>query len=191
MEEFEGKNILPHKGKNYIPNDGQLWHDIVQKYHDHLTAGHPGELQTFNVVKEHYWWPGLQVFVKNYVQGCGTCQQFKIDSNPVKPAFMPLEGAKCQGFISRTPVWVRDGSLPKGLNEYPAQLPCLGQLRTCVGSKSLVMQDYKQLPWLIMAPEYFGNLRREMSRVATRTFNVLYYFPFIWFIGSHYPRSYI
>ena len=57
-------------------------------------AGHPGELQMFNVVKEHHWWPGLQVFVKNYVQGCGTCQQFKIDRNPTKPVFMPLEGAK-------------------------------------------------------------------------------------------------
>ena len=94
IEEFEGKNILFYKGKNYIPNDGQLRHDIVQKYHDHLTAGHPGELQTFNVVKEHYWWPGLQIFVKNYVKGCGTCQQFKIDRNPTKPAFMPIEGAK-------------------------------------------------------------------------------------------------
>jgi Integrase zinc binding domain/Integrase core domain len=57
-------------------------------------VGHPGELQTFNVVKEHYWWPGLRVFIKNYVQGCGTCQQFKIDRNPSKPAFMPIKGAK-------------------------------------------------------------------------------------------------
>ena len=73
VEEFKGKNILFYKGKNYILNDSQLWHDIVQKYHDHLTARHPGELQTFNVVKEHYWWPGLQVFVKNYIQGCRTC----------------------------------------------------------------------------------------------------------------------
>ena len=80
----------------------------------------------------------------------------------------------CQGFTGRTPVRVRDGSLPEGLNEYPAQLPRLGQLWTCVGSKSLVMQDCKRLPRLITAPEYFGNLRREMSQVATRTFNVLY-----------------
>ena len=97
----------------------------------------------------------------------------------------------CQGFIGRTPARVRDGSLPEGLNEYPTQLPRLGQLRTRVGSKSLVMQDYKRLPRLITAPEYIGNLQREMSQVATWTFNVLYHFPFIWFNGSHYPRSYI
>jgi Integrase zinc binding domain len=72
----------------------ELRREIVQSYHDHLTVGHPEELQTFNAVKEHYWWPGLRVFIKNYVQGCGTCQQFKIDINSTKPAFMPLKQAK-------------------------------------------------------------------------------------------------
>ena len=67
VEEFKGKNILFYKGKNYISNDGELQQDIIQKYQDHPMAGHLEELQTFNVVKEHYWWPGLQVFVKNYV----------------------------------------------------------------------------------------------------------------------------
>ena len=59
VEEFEGKNILFYKGKNYIPNNGELCCDIVQKYHDHLMARPPGELQMFNVIKEHYWWPGI------------------------------------------------------------------------------------------------------------------------------------
>jgi hypothetical protein len=61
-------------------------------FHDHDTAGHPGELETFNSIRQHYWWPGLRSFVKNYVQGCGTCQQFKIDRHPSKPAFVPTEG---------------------------------------------------------------------------------------------------
>jgi Integrase zinc binding domain len=94
VEEFEEGNILFSKGKNYVPINVELQREIVQRYHNHLTAEHPGELQTFNTVREHYWWPGLQVFIKNYVQGCGICQQFKIDRNPTKPAFMPLEGAK-------------------------------------------------------------------------------------------------
>ena len=38
--------------------------------------------------------PGLRTFVKNYVQGCGTCQQFKIDRSPAKPSYMPTEGPK-------------------------------------------------------------------------------------------------
>jgi hypothetical protein len=94
VEEFEGENILFYNGKNYVLIDAEFWREIVQRYHNHLTAGHPGELQTFNTVKEHYWWPGLQVFIKNYVQGCGTCQQFKINRNPSKPAFIPIKGAR-------------------------------------------------------------------------------------------------
>jgi hypothetical protein len=47
----------------------------------------------YNVVKKHYWWPGLWIFIKNYVKGCGICQQFKIDQNPSHPSFIPVEGA--------------------------------------------------------------------------------------------------
>ena len=54
-------------------------------------AGHPGELETYNLVKEHYWWPGLRSF--NYVHGCSQCQQFKINRNPSHPAFLLTEGA--------------------------------------------------------------------------------------------------
>ena len=32
--------------------------------------------------------------MKNYVQGCGICQQFKIDRSPSKPAYLPTEAAK-------------------------------------------------------------------------------------------------
>jgi hypothetical protein len=94
VEEFKGENVLFYKEKNYVLIDMELCREIVRRYHDHPTAGHPAELQTFNAVKEYYWWPGLQVFIKNYVQGCGTCQQFKINRNPLKPAFMPIKGAK-------------------------------------------------------------------------------------------------
>jgi Integrase zinc binding domain len=59
VEKFEGENILFYKEKNYVPMDAELRRKIVRRYHDHPTAGHPGELQTFNAVKEHYWWPGL------------------------------------------------------------------------------------------------------------------------------------
>jgi hypothetical protein len=54
VEKFEGENVLFYKGKNYVPIDVELHREIVQRYHDHATAGHSGELQTFNVVKEHY-----------------------------------------------------------------------------------------------------------------------------------------
>jgi hypothetical protein len=33
------------------------------------------------------------MFVKNYIQGCGTCQQFKINRSPSNPAYIAIEGA--------------------------------------------------------------------------------------------------
>ena len=72
----------------------ELRQDIVHSFHDHATAGHPGEIGTYNAVRQNYWWPGLRTFVKNYVQGCGTCQQFKINQTPSRPAYIPTEGAK-------------------------------------------------------------------------------------------------
>ena len=94
LEKHNGKNIMFYKEKNYIPNDMELRRDILKMFHDHETAGHPGELETFNSIKQHYWWPGMRTFVKRYVQGCGVCQQFKINRNPSHPSYQPIEGSK-------------------------------------------------------------------------------------------------
>ena len=64
LEEHNGKNVMFYKGKNYILNDLDLRRDIVKMFHDHEMAGHPGELETFNSVKQYYWWPGMRTFVK-------------------------------------------------------------------------------------------------------------------------------
>ena len=94
LEKHGDKNILFYKDKNYIPDDLDLRQDIVKLFHDHEMAGHLGELETYNSVKQHYWWPGMCTFVKRYVQGCGICQQFKINRNPSHPSYLPIEGAK-------------------------------------------------------------------------------------------------
>ena len=56
--------------------------------------GHPGELETYNTLRQHYWWPGLRTYVKNYVCGCGSCQQFKIERSLSQPTYLPTEGAQ-------------------------------------------------------------------------------------------------
>ena len=94
MEEMDGQRVLSYKGKNHIPQDAELRRDIVKMFHDHVTAGHPGELETYNVVRQHYWWPGMRSYIKNYVHGCGACQQFKIDRCPSHLSFLPVEGAR-------------------------------------------------------------------------------------------------
>jgi hypothetical protein len=93
IEEVDDQKTIFYKGKQYVPKDQELQQDILKLFHDHEIVGHLGEPETYNSVKQHYWWPGLRVFVKNYVKGCGVCQQFKIDRNPSHPSFIPVEGA--------------------------------------------------------------------------------------------------
>jgi Integrase zinc binding domain len=93
IEEIDRWKTIFFKGKNYIPKYWELRRDIVKMYHNHKMAGHPGELETYNGIRQNYWWPGLQTFVKNYIQGCGVCQQFKINQSPSNPAYIVIEGA--------------------------------------------------------------------------------------------------
>ena len=50
-----------------IPRNMELQREIVKNFHDHETAGHLGEIGTYNAVLQYYWWPGLRSFVKNYI----------------------------------------------------------------------------------------------------------------------------
>ena len=94
IEDMNGRKAIFYKGKNYIPDNQDLRRDIVKMFHNHETARHPGKLKTYNSVRQYYWWPGLRMFIKNYIQGCGICQQFKINRSPSHPAYQPIEGAK-------------------------------------------------------------------------------------------------
>jgi hypothetical protein len=106
------------------------------RYHDALTAGHPGELETYNALHTHYWWPGMHTFVKNYVKGCAFCQQFKINCHLTKPALMPIPGPVSMrpfahismNFITDlSPVWGLDSILSvvdHGLMKGIILVPC-------------------------------------------------------------------
>ena len=59
MEKFNDRKILFFKGRNYIPISETLWKDITKLFHDHETTGHLGELETYNAIRQLYWWPGL------------------------------------------------------------------------------------------------------------------------------------
>ena len=84
--------LIYYKGRCYIPQDIDLRREIVRRHHDSLPMGHPGQFGTKELVSRQFWWPGLSVFVKNFVQGCAVCQQTKINTHPSVPALMPIPG---------------------------------------------------------------------------------------------------
>jgi hypothetical protein len=114
-EEHEGNTILFFKGKAYIPKDEELRREIVRRYHDSRTAGHPGELETFNAIRQHYYWPQMRHYIKKYVEGCMLCQEFKIDRHPANPSLQPIPGSKSpQPFANCSMDMITDLPLIKG-----------------------------------------------------------------------------
>src|SRR5271156_1804 len=84
-------DLLFYKNRCYVPDNLDLRRQITTRYHDTLPAGHPGILRTQELIWQHYWWPGLSTFVKNYVNSCGICQQHKINRHPTKLPLQPIK----------------------------------------------------------------------------------------------------
>jgi len=86
--------ILFFKDRCYIPPHEELWREVVKWYYDSLSGGHPGHFKTLELIRHYYWWPGMTVFVKNYVAGCAICQQMKINTHPSSPGLILMKGQK-------------------------------------------------------------------------------------------------
>ena len=76
--------IPPHRVRTAIiletPSD-QFLRNVLQELHDHPTARHPGRDETLQKVRELYQWPKMNQWVADYVKGCATCQQNKIQTH--------------------------------------------------------------------------------------------------------------
>ena len=100
--------IILHRGQVYVPKNEDLRRDIVKKYHNHVAIGHPGRWKTYELVSRDFWWPGISTFVKNYVDGCSTCQATKIrpkNQVPLQPNQVPTDvwGVITMDFITDLP----------------------------------------------------------------------------------------
>ena len=119
----------------YIPDSNGIRKLIVQEIHDSPMTGHPGRDTTLEMVQRHYWWPRLHHFVYEYVAGCATCQQNKVNTHPTQPPTQPIKSTATkpfqmisQDFISGLPktkkghdriMVVVDHGLTKGVNFIP------------------------------------------------------------------------
>ena len=64
----------------------------MAQFHNSPTAGHPGRDNTLALVSQHYWWPGMNTWVEQYVAGCANCQQSKIHTIKKKTPLYHIPG---------------------------------------------------------------------------------------------------
>jgi hypothetical protein len=105
---FDNNGLLLHKGLIYVPESMRM--NVMQEHHDAPLAGHPGIARTFELVTRNYWFPGINAFVKDYVNSCYSCQQAKAPRHPrhgelasLPVPTSPWKGLSCD-FITDLPV---------------------------------------------------------------------------------------
>ena len=69
---------------------GEIYRDLLKRYHDGMTAGHPGMWKTWQALQQDYWWPTMKAFIKEYVAGYAICQQTKIITRRNQPPLQPI-----------------------------------------------------------------------------------------------------
>lgn len=104
------------RGRVYVPKDEQLRRDIVKEFHDSPAAGHPGHWKTTELIQRSYWWPGMNLFIKNYVLGCATCQTAKPITNPMIPPLNPITSSSAIPFRTVSMDFITDLPLSKGFD---------------------------------------------------------------------------
>jgi len=84
--------------------------DILREHHDAPLAGHPGIATTIELITRNYWFPGINSFIKDYVNSCHSCQQGKAPRHlrhgelaPLPVSDAPWKGLFCD-FITDLPV---------------------------------------------------------------------------------------
>jgi hypothetical protein len=89
---------LFYQNRCYIPDSEGIRKLIVQEIHDSPMTGHPGRDSTLEMVQRHYWWPRMHHFVNEYVTGCATCQQNKVNTHPTQPPTQPIKSTMKEPF---------------------------------------------------------------------------------------------
>jgi hypothetical protein len=83
------QDLVPWRGKVYVPKKDKLRLEIVRLHHDTPIGGRGGQWKTTELVTRNYWWPGITKFIKTYVGGCDKCQRSKSSTQPPAGKLMP------------------------------------------------------------------------------------------------------
>jgi len=82
-------SVMYKEGKVYVPKDEVLRAEIIRLYHDMPVEEHGGQWKMVELVTRNFWWPGVMKEVKQYVEGCDSCQRNKNHTEQPVGKLMP------------------------------------------------------------------------------------------------------
>ena len=75
----------------YVPPPARS--SLLHSIHSSPLSGHLGRFCTKAIVERDFWWPGLSVFINNFIAGCAICQQNKAHTHLVIPPLSPIKSS--------------------------------------------------------------------------------------------------
>ena len=88
-ENVQGLLRLPD-GRWVVPRDDALRTSLLAEAHDSVASGHFGQLKTFKLISQYWFWPSIQEDVREYVQTCVRCQKVKSSTHKAPGLLYPL-----------------------------------------------------------------------------------------------------
>lgn len=83
-------DLIFYKERIWIPKDSVLVNKILETLHGSIIGGHTGFERTFKRIRNSFWWEGMGVKIKDYVDKCLCCQQMKVENIKKYGLLMPL-----------------------------------------------------------------------------------------------------
>lgn len=74
---LDESGLLRLHDRVYVPDADDFRLRVLRLKHDHLLAGHQGQNRTAALILREFSWPGLRLFVRDYVRSCTTCKRNK------------------------------------------------------------------------------------------------------------------
>ena len=62
---------------DYCPQSRSVRTRVLQLKHNHITAGHPGQNHTLELLCQEYTWPNVCTDIKDYINSCISCKRNK------------------------------------------------------------------------------------------------------------------
>src|SRR6266571_7911276 len=68
-----------------VVGNNDLKRGVIQSFHNPPSMGHLGIMNTYALTQRDYWWPNMKKDIEEYVKGCTSCQENKINTHCQKP----------------------------------------------------------------------------------------------------------
>ena len=82
-------SLIYYNNLIYIPEKLRL--DILLKYHDSPAAGHLGVKRILELIFRNFWWPRMEIDVRDFIKSCETCMRNKKSRQRKYGLLQPLE----------------------------------------------------------------------------------------------------